>query len=85
MGFTLLLFLVSTSGLALYWIGNSSWLAGLLAIHLASVLAFFLLMPYSKMVHGFFRLAALARDAADQDARRLQSPYQESFEQDQVS
>ena len=29
--------------------------------------AFFLLMPYSKMVHGFFRLAALVADAAKQD------------------
>jgi len=85
MGFTLLLFLVSTSGLALYWFGNSNWLAGLLAIHLASVLAFFLLMPYSKMVHRFYRLAALARDAADQDARRQQPTHQASVERDPAS
>ncbi len=65
MGFILLLFLVSASGLALYWFGDSAWLAALLAVHLGAVLAFFLLMPYSKMVHGFFRLAALAKDATD--------------------
>ncbi len=65
MGFILLLFLVSVSGLALYWLGDSQWLTALLALHLGSVLAFFLLMPYTKMVHGFYRLAALMKDAAD--------------------
>ncbi len=40
----------------------------MLALHLGAVLSFFLLMPYSKMVHGFFRLAALTRDAQDKSA-----------------
>lgn len=62
MGFIVLLFLVSTSGLALYLWAASPWLAELLALHLGSVLAFFLLMPFSKMVHGFYRLAALIRE-----------------------
>ncbi|MGI9521136.1 MAG: tricarballylate utilization 4Fe-4S protein TcuB [Hyphomicrobiaceae bacterium] len=62
MGFILLLFFVSTSGLALYVFGNSDHMTQLLAIHLGSVLAFFLLVPYSKMAHGFYRLAALARE-----------------------
>jgi citrate/tricarballylate utilization protein len=35
----------------------------MLAVHLGCVLTLFLMMPYSKMVHGFFRLAALTRDA----------------------
>ena len=35
----------------------------ILALHLGAVLGFFLLMPYSKMAHGFYRLAALIRDA----------------------
>jgi citrate/tricarballylate utilization protein len=65
MSFVLLLFLVSATGLALYWLGDSHWLAELLALHLGSVLAFFLLMPYSKMVHGFYRLAALTKDAGE--------------------
>ncbi len=65
MAFVLLLFIVSTSGLALYVFGGSTWLTGLLAIHLGSVLAFFVTSPYSKMVHGFYRLAALVRDAQD--------------------
>ena len=63
MGFILLLFLVSTSGLLLYIFADSRWLSELLAIHLGSVLVLFLLTPYSKMMHGFYRLAALLRDA----------------------
>ena len=62
MGFVLLLFLVSISGLALYALGGTAFLGPLLALHLGSVFAFFLLMPFSKMVHGFYRLAALARE-----------------------
>lgn len=66
MGFILLLFVVSSSGLALYLFGSSDWLAALLALHLGSVLSFFLLTPYSKMVHGFYRMAALVKEAQDQ-------------------
>ena len=62
MAFVVMLFFVSTTGLALYWLGDTVWLPELLAIHLGSVLAFFLLMPYSKMVHGFYRLAAMLRE-----------------------
>jgi len=67
-GFTLLLFAVAFTGLALWAATGTAAVPALLAIHLGTVLAFFLLMPYSKMVHGFFRLAALTRDA---QARRL--------------
>ncbi len=63
MAFVLLLFLVSISGLALYALGGTALLGPLLALHLGSVLAFFLLMPFSKMVHGFYRLAALTRES----------------------
>ena len=63
MGFVVLLFLVSFSGLALWAATGTALVAPLLALHLGSVFAFFLLMPYSKMVHGFFRFAALVRDA----------------------
>ncbi len=63
MAFVLLLFTVSATGLALYAATGSAAVAWLLPVHLGSVLAFFLLTPYSKMAHGFYRLAALARDA----------------------
>lgn len=62
MGFILLLFLVALSGLGLYALGGTTAMPALLAIHLGSVLSFFLLTPYTKMVHGFYRLAALIRD-----------------------
>lgn len=63
MAFVMLLFLVSASGLVLYGATGSGWVATLLPVHLATVLTFFLLMPYSKMVHGLYRLAALVREA----------------------
>ncbi len=61
--FVALLGCVGASGLALYAVGGSVWMPLLLALHLGAVLSFFLLMPYTKMTHGFFRLAALIRDA----------------------
>lgn len=63
MGFVLLLGSVGLSGLLLYWLGSTPMLEVLLAAHLGTVLGLFLLMPYSKMAHGFYRFAALVRDA----------------------
>lgn len=61
--FIALLFAVSTTGLILYW-SAGTWLAsGSLIIHLAFIAMFFISVPYSKMVHGFFRLSALCREA----------------------
>lgn len=62
-GFILLLGFVGFSGLALYVLDFSAVMPALLAIHLGSALAFFFLTPYTKMAHGFYRLAALVRDA----------------------
>lgn len=61
MGFILLLFLVAATGLALYWAGGTGAMPILLALHLGSVLAFFLLTPFTKMAHAPYRLAALVR------------------------
>lgn len=59
MAFVLLLFTVSATGLALYAATDTPMVPALLAIHLGAVLAFFVLTPYTKMVHGFYRMAAL--------------------------
>jgi len=63
MAFILLLATVALTGLALFAATGTGLVGALLALHLASVMVLFLLMPYSKMVHGFFRLAALVAEA----------------------
>jgi len=62
-GFIILLGLVAVTGLLLYWLGNSHWMPSMLALHLGAVLSFFVLTPYSKMAHGFYRLIALIKEA----------------------
>ena len=61
--FVSLLLAVAVTGLLLYWCQGSSLAALFLIIHLAMVATFFVAIPYSKMAHGFFRLAALCREA----------------------
>ena len=63
MAFVLLLTGTGLTGLILYASTGTAAVPALLALHLGTVLAFFLLMPYSKMIHGFYRMAALIRDA----------------------
>ena len=67
MAFVLLLFLVAASGLVLWAATGTAAVAVLLPLHLGAVLCFFLLTPYSKMAHGFYRMAALLRDALRKD------------------
>ncbi len=64
MAFVLLLFGVSLSGLALYAATGTAAVSLLLPVHLGAVLTLFLLTPYSKMAHGFYRIAALTKEAA---------------------
>lgn len=63
MAFILLLALVAASGLVLYAATGSTLVGPLLAVHLASVMTLFLLMPFSKMVHGFYRFTSLVAEA----------------------
>ena len=63
MAFVILLGATGATGLALYAATGTTLVPALLALHLGCVLAFFVTTPYSKMVHGFYRLAALTRDA----------------------
>ena len=64
MAFVLLLFVVSLTGLMLFAAKNTGAVSWLLPLHLSAVLTFFLLTPYSKMAHGFYRLAALTKEEA---------------------
>jgi citrate/tricarballylate utilization protein len=59
MAFVLLLGATGATGLALYAATGTAAVLTLLAIHLGTVLAFFLILPFSKMVHGFYRFATL--------------------------
>ena len=59
MAFVVLLGLTGLTGLVLYAATGTAAVAWLLPLHLGTVLTLFLLLPFSKMVHGFFRLAAL--------------------------
>ena len=65
-GFLALLFLVSLTGLALLGWRETSAMGTLLAIHLGTVLALFLTMPYGKFVHAIYRYAALLRNRREQ-------------------
>lgn len=69
MAFTLLLGLTGLSGLVLYAATGTAAVGPLLALHLGTVLALFLLAPYAKMAHGFSRMAALVRHAQSREGR----------------
>lgn len=71
LAFIALLFLTSTSGLALWLARGTPALALLLCLHLGAVMALFATMPYGKFAHGIYRTAALLRHAVE---KRQPSP-----------
>ncbi|MBB5694696.1 tricarballylate utilization 4Fe-4S protein TcuB [Muricoccus pecuniae] len=60
-----LLFLSASTGLLLLGLRATGAMGVLLAIHLGVILALFVVVPYSKMVHGVYRSAALLRHALE--------------------
>jgi citrate/tricarballylate utilization protein len=64
-GFIALLFLISLTGLALLAWRDSPAMAVLLAVHLGTVMALFVTLPYGKFAHGVFRSAALLKFAIE--------------------
>ena len=65
LGFIALLFLISASGLLLWWVRGGNAMALLLCLHLGAVMALFATLPYGKFAHGIFRSAALLRYAVE--------------------
>lgn len=63
--FLAMLFLISLTGLLLLALRETSAMGILLAVHLGFVLAFFLVLPYSKFVHSVYRFAALVQSAEE--------------------
>ncbi|NEV64556.1 tricarballylate utilization 4Fe-4S protein TcuB [Thiorhodococcus minor] len=68
----MLLLSVALTGLALLLWRDTSAMGLLLAIHLGSVLALFLLIPYSKLVHAGYRFIALLVEAMERGNQRGQ-------------
>ncbi len=66
-----LLALAAITGLFLLAVRATGAMGIALAIHLGFILALFLVLPYSKMVHGVYRSAALLRRAVERDMKPL--------------
>src|SRR5690625_1743071 len=64
-GFIALLFLISLTGLLLLALRNTSYMGLWLAIHLGTVMALFLTMPFGKFAHGVYRTVALVKWAIE--------------------
>jgi citrate/tricarballylate utilization protein len=70
----LLLWLTSVTGLLLLVLRATAAMAPLLIVHLGVVLALFVMLPYGKFVHGFYRVLALVHDVAEQEAEGRSGP-----------
>jgi citrate/tricarballylate utilization protein len=64
-GLLLVLMMIGVTGLLLLGVRATGAMGVALAIHLGFVLAFFVTMPYSKFVHGLYRMGALIRHAIE--------------------
>ena len=65
-GFLVLLFLTSLTGLLLMLLRETPAMGTLLVIHLGVVAGLFVTIPYGKFVHAIYRYAALLRHAMEQ-------------------
>jgi len=59
--FIVLLFATSLTGLALLALRDTGAMGLLLAVHLGTVMALFLTLPYGKFAHAVYRVAALVK------------------------
>jgi citrate/tricarballylate utilization protein len=60
-----LLLLAAVTGLSLLALRDTAAMAILLAVHLGVILGLFLVLPYSKFVHGIYRSTALLKAAIE--------------------
>ena len=67
----MLLAMIALSGLVVLAVRATGAMGLAMAIHLGFILAFFLVLPYSKMVHGVYRSAALLRRAVERNMKPL--------------
>jgi citrate/tricarballylate utilization protein len=67
----MLLAMIAITGLVLLTVRATAAMGLAMAIHLGFILAFFLVLPYSKMVHGVYRSAALLRRAIERNMKPL--------------
>lgn len=65
-----LLFATAATGLILMALRGTPAMGLLLALHLGTVLGFFVMIPYSKFVHGAYRAAALLQAARERPLHR---------------
>ena len=75
LAFLVALLLVSVTGIALLATQKAAGVIhAVLLIHLATVLAFFILLPYGKMMHAVYRFGALLKNAHEsrEEERRLE-------------
>jgi citrate/tricarballylate utilization protein len=67
----LLLAMAALTGLVLLAVRASGAMPLALAVHLGFILALFVVLPYSRMVHGVYRSAALLRRATERNMKPL--------------
>lgn len=72
LGFIALLILTSSTGLGLWILGQTGAMPWVYALHLGSIMALFLTLPYGKFAHGIYRGASLLRFSVEKrQASRL--------------
>jgi citrate/tricarballylate utilization protein len=67
----MLLAMIALTGLFLLAVRATGAMGLAMAVHLGFILAFFVVLPYSKMVHGVYRSAALLRSAVERNMKPL--------------
>jgi len=73
-GLLLLLAMIGVTGLLLLAVRATGAMGVTLAVHLGFVLALFATMPYSKFVHGVYRMGALIRHAIERPGANAPKP-----------